>query len=230
MSRQQFRTTPKRKQRVVRRTDVTLVSRPKFQRNFTNQVDMKGVEKKNIDTLIQTGLPLNAFTTPQLLTGIAQGVDVNQRVGRRVVLKSLDVRYRVQVSTLPANTGNINRIRTLIIYDKQTNGSIPALVDILSQTNFNAHMNLSNSDRFVVIADEYSEQRQYDNFQAPGASVISGHFFRKFNLETMFTGTGGQIVNITGGSLYFLCSSDAVTSALTDFGILADCRVRYVDV
>jgi len=52
------------------------------------------------------------------------------------------------------NKGNTDVFRLLILYDKQTNGALPATGDVVNTTDFHAPLNLANSDRFVTVFDK----------------------------------------------------------------------------
>jgi len=171
-------------------------------------------EKKFVDTA-------GSFTTPaggvfisgagKLLNGIVLGPGSNQRIGRNVHLKSLIVRIKVPAGA----TGG--PVRVLCVYDKQTNGLIPASGAVLTTSSSLAFGNLANSDRFITVIDE---------FITPGNSLAAYYhqMYRKINLPTFYSGIGGIIDDITTGSLGLNVAS-ITTGTIVDF----EARVRYTD-
>lgn len=187
-----------------------------------------GPEKKFVDVSVSAqalGLGTNSFTTPGptfLLNGLVPDSTASGRIGRKVVLKSLYVRYSVNMaatSTLGAP------IRIIVFYDKQANGSAPAVTDVLLADSFFSANNLSNRDRFVVLADEVTEPIGV----ATGVYTASGVIYKKLNLETMFnTGTAGTIADITTGSVYIMAAqAGAIGTAAPLWSFRS--RIRYTD-
>lgn len=102
-----------------------------------------------------------AFNTTAVVTPLSliqTGSSFFNRIGRRIEMKNV----RVSGSLQPLRTvANQDYLRLMIIYDRQTNGALPALADILqttSQTGANSNtalsgVNLNNRDRFVILRD-----------------------------------------------------------------------------
>jgi len=127
------------------------------QRSFLNQADVtRGPERKAIDTFttFAPGL-LSAFTTPQVLNLMAQGSSGADRVGRKALIKSVQWRG-VFFTNQPAC-----QHRVVVIYDKQANSALPSLTTIFTSNSFTSPLNLSNSDRFVVISDTVTDSALY---------------------------------------------------------------------
>lgn len=177
-------------------------------------------EKKNIDVEGSTG-NVTAWSELDLLNPIAQGSSANgNRIGRKVQMKSLVFRYVASTSAYPTD------IRILIIYDKQSDGLAPDIAQVLqgAPPTYNAPMNLTNSDRFVVLADEI------DNTFAGGQSVYSrsGKIYRKINLPQHYTNAiTGTVADITSGAIWVMTST---SSGGGGAGIGYYSRIRYTDV
>ena len=186
-----------------------------------------GGELKFIDTnvAITMGAASVQFVAPGptlLLNGMANGSDASSRIGRKVVLKSLLIRWTAALS--PTSTGG-SPIRILCIYDKQANATAPSVTDILLADNFNSANNLSNRDRFVTLCDYITEP-----VSANGDFTVSGAIYKKINLETMFnTGSAGTIGDITSGSVYLIAAQTAGVSTAA-VSLAARSRIRYTDV
>lgn len=124
--------------------------------------NLRGVEKKFIDTIkgpggMQKGYGTTGGTVQiNLINGISQGTDFNQRVGRTICLKSLMVNWSpavrgnnnnavVVTPTAPGGTPTIEtvnsnpdegfKVRCIIFYDRQPNGNPVLLTDLLWTTD-----------------------------------------------------------------------------------------------
>jgi len=178
-----------------------------------------GTRSDNITASVST------FTTPGgvfLLNGLAPGSSANQRIGRKVVMKSVYLRgYFAMGAT---STGG-SPFRVLVVYDKQANATAFATTDVLVQDDFRAANNISNRDRFVVLAD-----RMVDYIGTGDKTVAHFEIFKKINLETMFNaGSAGSIGDITSGSIYVMFAQTGfIATAPATVNWFS--RVRYTDV
>lgn len=183
-----------------------------------------GAELKFVD--VSTGMTLNTGATfsaaPTLLNAIAAGTSASTRIGRKLIIKSLLLRYTFALA--PTSTGG-SPLRILVVYDKQANTAAPAITDVLLTDNFHSQNNLSNRDRFVTLCDHISEPIATGNDYCV-ADVI----FKPLSLETMYNaGTDDQIGSITSGSIYlFVAQAGTALTAAPSF--IYRSRVRYTDV
>lgn len=53
-------------------------------------------------------------------------------------------------------------VRVVIIYDREPTGALPAVLDIFETSSILSNLNLSNSDRFMVLVD--SMEGDWANF------------------------------------------------------------------
>lgn len=164
----------------------------------------------------------------QLLNGVDQGTDYTQRIGRKIILKSLFFRVNFFPSATTASpTGTICRL--LIVYDCQTNSAAPAVTDILQAAEYDAPMNLNNRDRFKVIYDKYIMMcaTAYTTGALtagdPCPKMLSK--YKKMSLEEIFSGTANTVGSIATGSIYamLIASSNNTVQADSYF------RVRFED-
>lgn len=177
-----------------------------------------GIERKNIDDTapkITTGV---ATWTINCLNDVVQGTTATTRIGRKILMKSINIQGVVATST-----GNAARI--LIVYDKQSNGALPAATDVLTSNTLMAMQNLDNRDRFIILADILPYEQE-ENISNPSAS--SGFGWKRYikcNLETIYNGTLGTIADITTGSLLIMTNINGATIT----GETGMQRVRFVD-
>lgn len=179
-----------------------------------NQHPRSGPELKDIDT----GPQNSAFNTTGVVTQInplAQGVDINNRIGNKVVFKSIYIRGAISAGATPT----AGAIRTVVVYDKQSNGTAPTMAQMFTATDMTAFNNLQFRDRFVVLKDDT------DYIEAAGRSVIPYSAYIRCNLEGLFnsgssTPQTGSIVVCTFGS-----NAAGVTAPIMAY----TARVRFVD-
>lgn len=167
---------------------------------------------------------VTTFTTPGavfLLNGIVPGSGADQRIGRVVTGKSIYVRG---VFSMGATSTSGSPLRILIVYDKQANATAFNTTDLLKQDDFRSGNNLSNRDRFTVIADMITP------YIGSGDKVQTNfEIYKKLNLETQFNaGTAGSIGDITSGSIYIMFAHFGIATA----GPVVNwwSRYRYRDV
>jgi len=161
-----------------------------------------------------------------LLNTVAQGASINQRIGKKFVMTSLQVRGRCY----NGSTASINNIVNLIVYDKRPGSSLPAVNDILDSANTHSFNKDINSGRFKII-------RRFDTMLVGAPSATTGtassgknlDLFIKMNLPVVNNAAGtGAIGDIEEGALYFVTVGENVagnTAATTHCGF----RLRFKD-
>lgn len=199
------------------------------------------VEKKVYD--IAPGA-YNANTTGDIrcLALPTLGTDMTNRIGRKIVLKSVYIKGMVQMesaanpTTADLATGNLTRI--IIFADMQPNGALPAVTDVLNSALPQSHLNLNNRDRFKIYCDKmyYMDPMVY-NTTATQAVACWGNtgraikIYKRLNLETIFNATnGGTIADISSGALLILTIGNVAAGTRTDADFSLGIRVRFADV
>jgi len=181
-------------------------------------------ELKFVDVSYGTDVTVGtaAWAAGQLLNGMANGSDASTRIGRKITMKSLLIRWYVNYAATTAGGG---AIRYLVVYDKQANAQAPAITDILIADEFSAYNNLSNRDRFVTLVDHVIPA-----LSDTGDKSQAGVIFKRINLETIFNaGSAGTIGDISSGSVYiFVCQTGGIITLAPN--CVARCRIRYTDV
>lgn len=179
-----------------------------------------GVEFKAVDTTINS--ESNSTGEVTLLNGLARGDDVDARVGRKVVMKSVQLQLRPRVTV---TTGLAQICRIMLVYDKQTNAAALTIAQVLQNASISGLRNLENRDRFVVLMDQFIE------LSASGNQGDFKHFnkYLRCNLPVIFnSGDAGTIADITTGSLY-LITVGSEAAGDTDANVFGYSRVRFED-
>lgn len=172
-----------------------------------------------------------------------QGAAGFNRIGQKVILKSLRVRGYVQAGA--TSTPDFGRI--IVVYDKQANAALPNWADLITSisaagaatTDTLAGINMSNRNRFIVLADE--------QLWLPSVTYTAGvltnvgslnttdknpsmfnfdRFIKLRDMETHFNNAnGGTFADIQTGSLnMFLVSGNDAKYFMT-----YNARVRFAD-
>jgi len=116
-------------------------------------------------------------------------------------------------------------VRIIIFYDKQANATAPGVTDVLLADAFQSPNNLSNRDRFVVLADEVTESIG----ASTGVFATCGTIFKRLNNEVMFNaGAAGTVGDITSGSVYIMFAQNGTIGTAAP-QITFRSRIRYTD-
>lgn len=206
-----------KKPNLVRQASVVMVKR------------VKTDERKNIDVSSTTSIVL-AQTTAQLLllNGVDDGATPLTRIGRRINMTSLEIRW---IGSLAAASAGASPLRLVVIYDKQSNAVAPTAADVFAADVIYSTMNLANSRRFKVVVDELVEcvgtagpqgwnRKIWRDFTAKGT---------KEGLQVEFNDNStATITSIISGSLYaFWWQNGNIITASPTNGFLS--RVRFTD-
>jgi len=181
----------------------------------------KKPEKKDISSAgpVSSAVPVATqfITTAPLINGISQGVGNSQRIGRQILMKSLELTISCQFSGASL-TNNMTAPRLVVFYDRQAAVSSPAITSVFNTNHFQSYKNLSSKDRFIILIDAYIEPiGGVDTLQRTQT------FYRKLNLPVIFNGTGSSASDITTGTIqYYYGSSDISTCFVTS-------RIQYTD-
>lgn len=200
-------------------------------------------EKNYLDTVLTE----SGTTNFVLLNYPVPGTGPNQRVGRKICIKSVQIRLTISVivtvtGVAPAVTPAA-AMRILLVWDKQVNGaaSVPAVSDLFATAGTtNALLNMDNRDRFAILMDKVVSQANTTSTlgfpsQTTGMIASKNVFkkYKKLNHETVFNaGTAGDQSDIVSGGLYLVLCSDAQgssTNSLEVVNFTGNARIRYED-
>lgn len=179
-------------------------------------------ELKAIDTSLTTA---DVSSTASLLciNPCGQGSDIGQRVGRQIVMKSLQIRGFFNPNG--ANSGDI--VFWSVVYDRQPNAALCGWTDVYTTSAAYPQLrNLNNRKRFKVLGSGYITIPATTSIDA---KYIPFEFYRKLNHPVEFNATnGGTIADITTGSLVWMVRATAALGA-DDVAFNGSSRVRYSD-
>jgi len=233
-------------------------SRPSLLRTGGYSFKAQGGQELNFsDTSIDIG-PGHAITGVggtlgflECLNGTTVGAANNQRIGRRIDMKS--IQWLIEVSNMDAAINNT--VRYCIVVDSQANGAIPLMTDIYNTASPLALRNISNKARFRVLADSgpisvtgndsitmtagqlagngtnpiVTTTQTFGNVNPKTSFVDKG--YKKIGINTQYnSGAAGTIADIQTNSLLFIFMCDAPQANLSTLSVIvtAQLRVRYL--
>lgn len=185
----------KRKGVVAARRLGTITSR--VRRSFPGRTAGSRGELKDITILQTANFTAGQVTaTVSVINPVSQGVSQIQRIGRKITMKTLYVRFTAHMA---ATSVGSSPLRVCILYDKQANATSPAttLVPFLTD-QITTPNNLSYLSRFETVMDEM--------VPCIGTGGPQACAFKRFiNLKDrpveFNVNNNGDITDITTGSL-----------------------------
>jgi len=193
---------------------------------------MKYAEKKNKDTTLgpfagTLAADQGAVAAPWCLCVVAQGATANERIGRRIHAKSLFIRGRV---LLPVTMTGAAGFRLVVFQDRTPNGALPTLGSVFEEDHILSPLNLGNSKRFKVLADEIgpsSELMSVDTYEG-----FTFERYLKLNTEIGYVvGAGaGTYADVLTNGIYAVVFAGGANCGANAPSVEIRCRLRYVDL
>lgn len=146
---------------------------------------------------------------------LAQGDDKDERGGNSVRWKSVFSRITYTLHASATTTV----ARAILLWDRQSNGALPSVTDVLQAANVRSSLNTDNSYRFKVISD------QLVNLHT-SRPITTIKTFRKLNRHQKYTDTTGVIGSVATNSLLLLTVSDQATNSPT---VQYNIKSRFID-
>jgi len=219
-----------------------VVQRARLRKRNMRTAGFLGIETKFYDTgiagtaIVATAAGAEMDPTPNILclNAITQGDGESQRDGRKVILKSLQIKGMINADAV-ANAADPpagRLIRILVVQDKQTNGAQLNSEDVIKDAGFLdvlSMRNLQYSKRFVVHYDKVIRMIPTATME-DGANTSSTSyanqgfkFFKNLNVPVNFTSTTEAIANITDNSFHVIALAND-----TGCNLFYQSRVRFV--
>lgn len=163
-----------------------------------------------------------------LIATIGQGASVNQRIGKKAMIKSVQMRgYGASLATTLTAKGAV-----MLVWDSRPTGAIPAITDILVSANAQSFTNDVNSSRFKIlrrIPFSFTGNGATPGQQTSDSSFIIDDYL-KINRPTTFGAAGtGAIGDIEQGAMYLVTVGDNPPGTGACFFALGF-RTRFLDI
>lgn len=244
-------------QAVVPRTTNYVVRYPGPNAGFRPSSAGRTDELKGVDTLLTQAGPIVSTTSTNdnivCVNLVAPGTGSFNRVGRKIFMKNLRLRVCALYTYGQANTtSNITfpLMRCVVVYDRQTNGSIPTWVTMFATKNQAGSedgnvigpLSYDGTRRFVTLMDEIVEARPVVDpagaFNSTNNKVLTQVHFERFiplrGLEVLYSGDSATAVigDISSGGLYVgFRALGGTVDDVSDWSVtsLSYARLRYTD-
>lgn len=180
--------------------------------------------ESNYVDLVDAAYNCDTVGTLTLLNMVLQGTSVKQRIGKKILMQSLQCRGSVAnqgaaVSSSPA---------ILIVYDRRPGPLLPDITDILQTVHSSSFNNDDNSARFRIL--------KRDDFflnGSPGTDTGNGQSGQEYsfflNLKNLPVSFKTDSFGIDEGALYLITVGNR-TPGITASHITAGFRLRFIDI
>lgn len=217
--RQTTETQQKKKQKLIR-----FLKYPKY--------ELKYFDSAKIQTIGTTGLPLGETggVALQTLCNIAEGNGLSERNGRRVTIKSIQIK-----GTAEKKVGNPHdNMMLCLVLDRQCNKANATYDSVYEASDYFAFPNVSNQKRFKILKNWYIDINAHSSVELSTVSVPDPEavsfecYLKNLNIEINYDDSlsTGVVSTITSNNLFLMgVSSNSSTSE-----IKLNCRLRYTDI
>nr|UOF76876.1 capsid protein [Cressdnaviricota sp.] len=238
------------RQRTARRATVrafrgAATTRTALRRNRYMPMSAGHQEVKLIDGTAATpganALNLNSTGQVTCVNLISSGSGFNNRIGRKIDLKSLHLTGLIAQTGTASTTNDYARI--CVIYDRQTNGVLPTYAEIFTNysqssttasTSFSG-LNPDNRERFVMLADQRLVLPATPVSGVNGSvdalsTTFSINRFLKLNQTTMYKGdTSPSIIGDIATGAVYIVTIGSIASGSEPYRAQLTWRLRYMD-
>ncbi len=201
-----------------------------YYRRYTGpNAEMKFKDFQLDDAVIASG-----GTVTATIHTIAEGNGEQERVGRKVTIKKVGWRYKIELpeSDAQATPAEGDTVRAIMFLDKQCNGATATVTDILETANWQSFNNLANKSRFRILMDR-THDLNYSGIASDGAGVVSQanvvenySFYKTCNIPIEYdnSATTGVITSIRSNNIGVLMISKSGLASM-----ISKIRTRYSD-
>lgn len=195
---------------------------------YAGQLTRAAPQEKNYVDLAAATYECSTTGSITLLATIAQGASVNQRIGKKCYLRSLQCRGNSFNGTTSVTSDNA----ILIVYDKRPTGSLPAITDILNTIDSTSMNNDNNASRFKIMKrEDWILIGNISSGANMNSATAKSHdwYLPLRGLPVTFNAAGtGAIGDIDEGALYLVTvGSNATGTLATSF--VAGFRTRFTE-
>ncbi len=142
---------------------------------------------------------------------IDQGAGESQRIGRKIKVTSLSVRFTLLLPNTATTTDTSDVVRLIIVQDKQCNGAATAWLDVFESTGWDAYRNLANVGRFNILMDKrvtiMGSMSGNGTTSRMGQASRTWNFHKKLNIKVEYDAATGNIADLKSNNLQFLFQS-----------------------
>lgn len=199
-------------------------SRPAKRKSYGAVTRVRG-ETGYVDYAAQ-GFACDSTGSVTLLNAVGQGASTSQRIGKRISLKSVQLRGSILSKSATKEAAAV----VMFVYDKRPTGSMPSMTDILVSSSAYSFNNDTNSSRFRILKRTKRQVIGNETDMTSAAFQDADAFLNLKGLPVTYKDVGtGAIGDIEEGALYMVTIGDkpAGNEACELYGGV---RLRYNDV
>lgn len=200
-------------------------------------------ERKFADAVISGTIP-NVATgvTPQLITGIEEGTDNNQRIGRRVLLTNVQIRMQTN-AVRDHDTENSYIVRILMVMDTQydgASGTVPTLDQVLDLSTPSIYafndLQVQGTRRFKTLWDktfvQYAQYMTTDTTVRPDSwpNTKQHKYFKKMRKQLFFNGSDDSPALAGKNAIWLFIFKEPIVGTGILFSVEGNIRIRFTDV
>lgn len=214
-----------KRSRIINESEGIVVESHYYKKSKKVDGELKFIDQTlNLDPISSTG---NVAT----LALVVQGVDEEERIGRKITFQSIQWNYRLLLDGVLelATPRDGEEVRCIIFVDKQANGIGVMVDDILATTQFDSFTNLHNEERFDIIYDvthtlNYTGLTWNANGFSQSDVRIDTQISLNVNVPIEYSGAAGVLSNVRSNNLKVLLISASNRGVLR-----SKFRFRYTD-
>lgn len=183
------------------------------------------IEKKYLDIDITNAGDMSAGVIDSLNLIPAGTSDVT-RVGHKVTLKNVNLHFTLTRDDAGTSAPNNLMMRLILLIDKQANGALPAVTDVLKTADINSFRNLDQAERFVILKDKlYNVANTSSNGAHTNDCGRTVRMSKLLNTPVHFSSTTGAITEIKSDNLCLLIISEDTLNNIT-----GTARTKFIDL
>jgi len=209
--------------------------RPGKDRSFSALAPPK-YEKKFLDTSLSAAM--NQFATAGVIQSdfvlMTNGAENGKRIGDRINVTNINCHLTISAAGATASLGSNSTVARVILgIDKQANGAVTAVTDVLQSADPYAFRNMFTLNRFVILKDKLltiNMAAVTGSYWGEVARVLK--FSWKGNLPILYSGTGATISQVKSNNIFLLVVCDRSGSAPDGTyidGVDGIVRIKYTD-
>jgi len=210
---------PRKKQRLYQRQRMQTQNwvPARFAAPTTKKVELKYAD----NTFTDAGAVAGFIGT---ISNIANGTGPTDRIGRHVFWHNLNFNW---VATDTGGGAYNHNGRILLVYDLQTNGANPTVLDVMNTATVNSQFNPDNRSRFKIL---YDQKYSLVSVNAIGVSIKNNASRTNDVLslrgkKCLYSGTTTAITDIESGNILFIHLSDTAAKVT----VAATIRLQFFD-
>ncbi len=191
----------------------------------------QNIDLKFIDATLNDAVVTTTGDVFSQLFIIPDGDTQSQKEGLKVTLKSVQIRFQLTIPSTTVVADATDILRVILVKDKQANGALPAVIDILNTATIQAFKNLENTSRFVTLFDKTLAISSMGGFgdgttNATLPNTKWWQFYKKLNYPIFYnnSATTGAVTTINSNNLVLMTISEA-----GKVGLSLRIRIRYMD-